>query len=97
EAVGGSASGVRESSRPDDANRADADPEHVENRVGRIALDERTPGEHDRVDRVEYPHKEKGTMWPESAHQREAEDPHQHADHLDGAKISNHDRVQRAQ
>src|SRR6266478_7147583 len=83
---------VRKSKRPNHSHHAHSDPEQVEDRVGGVFLDEGAPREHDCVQRVKCPNKQKGTIWAEPTDERETEDSHQHADHLDGPEMASHRR-----
>jgi hypothetical protein len=58
-------------------------PEHIEDGVRSVFLDDRAPGKHNRVGCIESPDKEERATRSEPADQRKAEDPHQHADHFD--------------
>ena len=72
---------------PQNPNDADPHPEDIEDRVGTVFFDYRAPREQDRISGVKGPNKEKGTLGTEPTHQRKAEDPHQHASHLNGSQI----------
>jgi hypothetical protein len=85
---------VCEAERPNHSDHTHADPEHVQNYIGGIFLDEGAPREHHRVRRVKNADKQKRARGTEPTYQREAEYPHQGPDNLDGSEISSHGEVQ---
>lgn len=82
--------------RPHHPHDAYPHPKDVQQRIGRVLPDQRTPRQHDCVSRIEGPHKEEGTVGTKPAHQREADDSHDDACHLDGSDVAPHRLVQSA-
>jgi hypothetical protein len=75
-------------SRSKNSDDADNYPKNVEDRIREIFLYDRTPCEHDCVDRIECPNEHERTGWTKPAHQAKTGDPHQNAYELNRTNIS---------
>ena len=65
-----------------DADRADEDPERIQQRVGEILFQNGAPRQQDGVNGVENPDEHERALRAEPAHEAEAADAHQHAGHF---------------
>jgi hypothetical protein len=63
-------------------------PKDVEDRISEIFLYDRTPCEHDCIDRIEDPNEHERTGWTKPTHQAKTGDTHQNADEFNRANIS---------
>jgi hypothetical protein len=77
---------VSRAQHPDDA---DENPKCVQNDVCGVALSHGAPCQDDGVRCVEEPDEHERTLRPEPTDEAEAENPHEHANHLDGFKAAN--------
>jgi hypothetical protein len=67
---------------------ADEDPKDVQNRVGVVLFQNRTPREQHGIDGIERPHKYEGAARPHPTDEAETEDTHQDADHFNSPDVS---------
>lgn len=84
---------VKDVSRAQNADDAHQNPKCVQREIGGVALEPGTAGQHDGVYGVENPDEHERAFRPKPAHKAEAENPHQHARHLDGFDIAKNKRI----
>ena len=73
---------------PRDADRADDDPECVQQSISLIFFEQGAPGQTYGVNGVKNPNEQKWTLRPKPTHERKTRDPHDDAGHFDGLQIT---------